>query len=77
MDVQNPFLPALVLTAFGRPDFRCLKHREQLGRQGEASMIFMLPRPCITDWSGHSSLIVVTGAVGIPCGAVSWRLPEL
>ena len=34
-------------------------------------MIFVLPRPCITDWSGHSSLIVLTGAVGIPCGARS------
>ena len=40
-------------------------------------MLVMLPRPCCTDWSGHSSLTVVTGAVGIPCGAVSWRLPEL
>ncbi len=26
MDVQNPFLPGLVLTVFGKPDFRCLSH---------------------------------------------------
>ncbi len=37
-------------------------------------MILMLPRLCYTDWSGHSSLIVMNGAVGIPCGAVSWHL---
>ena len=37
-------------------------------------MLRMLPRRCYTDWSGHSSLIVLTSVVGIPCGAVSWRL---
>jgi hypothetical protein len=37
-------------------------------------MIVMLPRPCCTDWSGHSSLTIVAAAVGILCGAPSRAL---
>lgn len=36
-------------------------------------MLLMLPRPCCTDWSGHSSKTVVTRALGIIQGALSWR----
>ena len=37
-------------------------------------MIIMLPRPCCTARSIHSGLTVMASAVGIPNGAVSWRL---
>lgn len=36
-------------------------------------MLLMLPRLCGTDWSGHSSTSVVTAALGINQGALSWR----